>query len=75
MPLHGTFLIDGEGLVRWQDISFEPITDTKFLLAESKRLLGLTSKTSLATVKKKKSAPTPGGKGAEQLIATPDKKI
>ncbi|MBI5801028.1 MAG: redoxin domain-containing protein, partial [Verrucomicrobia bacterium] len=23
-PLHGTFLIDGEGLIRWQDISFQP---------------------------------------------------
>jgi len=68
MPLHGTFLIDGQGLVRWQDISFEPFTDTKFLLAESKRLLGLSSKTGLATARKKK-AQTPGGKGAQQLIA------
>lgn len=40
-PLHGTFLIDAAGLVRWQDISFEPFTDVKFLLTESKRLLGL----------------------------------
>jgi peroxiredoxin len=39
MPLHGTFLIDGEGLVRWQDISFEPFTETSFLLTEAKRLL------------------------------------
>lgn len=39
LPLHGTFLIDGQGLVRWQDISFEPFQDTKFLLAESQRLL------------------------------------
>lgn len=39
MPLHGTFLIDGEGLVRWQDISYDPFTDAKFLLAEAKRLL------------------------------------
>ncbi len=68
MPLHGTFLIDGQGLVRWQDISFEPFTDTKFLLAESKRLLGLSSKTGLATARKKK-ARTPAGKGAQQLIA------
>ncbi len=52
MPLHGTFLIDGQGLVRWQDISFEPFTDTKFLLAESKRLLGLTSKSVVVTAKK-----------------------
>ncbi len=41
MPLHGTFLIDGDGMVRWQDISYEPFSDAKFLLAESKRLLAL----------------------------------
>lgn len=40
-PLHGTFLIDGQGLVRWQDISFEPFTDVDFLLQESKRLLAI----------------------------------
>jgi peroxiredoxin len=40
-PLHGTFLIDGDGLVRWQDISYEPFQNAKFLLEESKRLLGL----------------------------------
>jgi peroxiredoxin len=38
-PLHGTFLIDGAGLVRWQDISYEPFKEPKFLLEESKRLL------------------------------------
>ncbi|WP_425616158.1 redoxin domain-containing protein [Anatilimnocola sp. NA78] len=42
LPLHGTFLIDSQGLVRWQDISFEPFKDTKFLLGESKRLLNQT---------------------------------
>jgi peroxiredoxin len=41
MPLHGTFLIDGDAKARWQDISYEPFTDVKFLLAESKRLLGI----------------------------------
>lgn len=40
-PLHGTFLIDGAGLVRWQDIGPEPFMDLKFLLGESKRLLSL----------------------------------
>lgn len=40
-PLHGTFLIDGKGLVRWQDISYQPFTDARFLLEESKRLLTL----------------------------------
>jgi len=39
--LHGTFLVDGQGLVRWQDISFEPFTELKFLLDESRRLLTL----------------------------------
>jgi peroxiredoxin len=40
MPLHGVFLIDGTGLVRWQDISYEPFTDAAFLLDEAQRLLG-----------------------------------
>lgn len=39
LTLHGTFLIDKTGVVRWQDISYEPFTDVKFLLAESQRLL------------------------------------
>jgi alkyl hydroperoxide reductase subunit AhpC len=38
-PLHGTFLVDGAGKVRWQDISYEPFTDLKFLVKESRRLL------------------------------------
>lgn len=37
--LHGTFLIDGQGRIRWQDISYEPFMDTDFLLKESGRLL------------------------------------
>lgn len=39
-PLHGTFLIDEEGFVRWQDISYEPFMDHEFLYKESLRLLG-----------------------------------
>lgn len=39
-PLHGTFLIDGNGLVRWHDISYEPFMDHEFVLEEAKRLLG-----------------------------------
>jgi len=39
LPLHGTFLVDGQGLVRWQDISHEPFMDTNFLLKEAQRLL------------------------------------
>ena len=40
-PLHGTFLIDRDGLVRWQDISYEPFSEVDFLLKEAKRLLRL----------------------------------
>ena len=39
MPLHGAFLIDGAGLVRWQNISYQPFKDLKWLLSEAKRLL------------------------------------
>ncbi len=39
MPLHGAFLIDGTGLIRWQDISYEPFMDANFVLEEAKRLL------------------------------------
>lgn len=38
-PLHGTFLIDGDGYLRWHDTSFEPFMDHEFLLQEAKRLL------------------------------------
>lgn len=37
--LHGTFLIDANGKIRWQDISYEPFMDHEFVLEESKRLL------------------------------------
>ncbi len=41
LPLHGVFLVDAAGLVRWHDISHEPFTDVQFLLEESRRLLAL----------------------------------
>lgn len=41
-PLHGTFLVDAQNHVRWQDIGADPFTDVKFLLTEAKRLLGTT---------------------------------
>jgi peroxiredoxin len=44
-PLHGAFLIDGAGLVRWQDIGYEPFRDAQWLLGESKRLLSLPAST------------------------------
>jgi peroxiredoxin len=53
MPLHGTFLVDGAGKVRWQDISYEPFTDMKFLLGESSRLLGLSKTASVVQAKQK----------------------
>ena len=40
-PLHGTFLIDAKGKIRWQDISYEPFTAMEFLLEETERLLSL----------------------------------
>ena len=39
IPLHGTFLVDVSGDVRWQDVSHEPFTEVDFLLKEAKRLL------------------------------------
>lgn len=44
IPLHGTFLIDAgkDGArIRWQEISYDPFMDARFLLDESKRLLSL----------------------------------
>ncbi len=41
VPLHGTFLIDASGRVRWQDIGHEPFSDVAFLLEETRRLLAL----------------------------------
>ena len=38
-PLHGTFLIDPQGRIRWQDISYEPFMDPDFVLTEARRLL------------------------------------
>ncbi|MCC6511319.1 MAG: redoxin domain-containing protein [Pirellulaceae bacterium] len=43
-PLHGTFLIDAQGKVLWQDISYEPFKDEEFLLKESARLVKTVSR-------------------------------
>ncbi len=40
MPLHGTFLIDGGGLLRWQEIGPSPFMRAEWLLEECLRLLG-----------------------------------
>ncbi|MDP7014657.1 MAG: redoxin domain-containing protein [Pirellulaceae bacterium] len=39
LPLHATFVLDEEGMVLWQDVSYEPFMDPKFVLKEAKRLL------------------------------------
>lgn len=49
MPLHGTFLVDANGLVRWQDVSYEPFMEIAWLLDESRRLLALPSAASCAS--------------------------
>jgi peroxiredoxin len=38
-PLHGTFLVDAAGRIRWQEIAYTPFMDAAFFLAEAKRLL------------------------------------
>ncbi len=55
-PLHGTFLIDGDGLIRWQDIGFEPFMDHKFLLKESQRLVAQKKTGRLASTETKDGA-------------------
>lgn len=42
-PLHGTFLIDAQGRIRWQHISYEPFMLPEFLLEEAQRLLKFTT--------------------------------
>ncbi len=41
MPLHGTFLIDGGGRIRWQEIGYEPFLHPEWLLEEGVRLLAV----------------------------------
>ena len=48
MPLHGTFLIDGQGNVRFQKISSEPFLDVDFLKGEVARVNHLTRPTAPA---------------------------
>jgi peroxiredoxin len=40
-PLHAAVLIDAKGRLRWIDISWEPFSNTTFLLKEAQRLLSL----------------------------------
>lgn len=41
MALHGTFLVDSQGKIRWLDTGFAPFTQAEFVLNESQRLLKL----------------------------------
>jgi peroxiredoxin/protein associated with RNAse G/E len=41
MPLHGIYLIDRGGRIRWQEISYEPFMKPEWLLEECVRLLAL----------------------------------
>jgi peroxiredoxin/tetratricopeptide (TPR) repeat protein len=41
MALHGTFLIDAAGRIRWMDTGFQPFTGADFVLSEAQRLLKL----------------------------------
>ncbi len=50
-PLHGTFVLDAAGQIRWQDIGAEPFMDADFVLNEAQRLLSWDKKpvTTVAT--------------------------
>lgn len=41
LPLHGTFLVDTQGRVRWQDLGAAPFVQFDWLQHEAKRLLAL----------------------------------
>jgi peroxiredoxin len=40
-PLHGTFLIDAQGAVRWRQISDRPFNDPELVLGQAKQLATL----------------------------------
>jgi peroxiredoxin len=42
-PMHGTFLIDAQGRIRFRDISDEPFDNPTFVLTEGKRLVSVAS--------------------------------
>src|SRR5262249_4601038 len=59
-PLHGTFFIDSPGFVRWQDISFEPFRDARFVLSEARRVLAISG-----------ASPPPGAVASSPAAAAP----
>ena len=42
-PLHGTFLVDAQGQIRWRNIGVQPFDDPAFVLNEGRKLLSLAS--------------------------------
>jgi alkyl hydroperoxide reductase subunit AhpC len=48
--LHGTFVIDAKGRVRWQDISYEPFMDVDFLLKEAVRLITFDAESTVSSL-------------------------
>ena len=44
MPLHGTYLIDGDGRIRWRDIGDVPFERPRWLLDEAVRLIDAESR-------------------------------
>ena len=42
-PLHGTFVIDAQGQVRWRNISDKPFNDPALVLIEAKQLTSVAS--------------------------------
>jgi peroxiredoxin len=39
IALHGTFVVDANGFLRWNDVGAEPFMDAGFVISESQRLL------------------------------------
>ncbi len=67
--LHGTFVIDGQGKIRWQDISYEPFMDTDFLIKEGQRLISFDH---LYPASSLLQATTTGGHSAPQELRVSD---
>jgi len=59
--LHGTFLVDAKGRIRWQDISYEPFMDWEFLLDESNRQLRLSDEVNTDPDSARKATATSAG--------------
>ncbi|MCA9067451.1 MAG: redoxin domain-containing protein, partial [Planctomycetaceae bacterium] len=69
LPLHGTYLIDPEGRVRWHDISYEPFMEPDFVLKEAARLFGQKKpESTLITVKTLKPTAKPQPAIAEKAL-------